>query len=131
MHLSCDIVSKNVRNLEERVENDLESVKKELLFTLEFKYVINNKKDFIKQVLQDNKKLLISKNWGSQTAVNLVFCNVAYIKNKDDLEKAIKDAPREITTILANSVYDGEEKVTTKCISNNLKLLRSKGISVH
>lgn len=83
-----DIVNKNVRLLEIRTENN-EHFKnsKELLFAVEFKYIINNSKNFVNEVKMDNKKLLFAKEYGgAEKVVNLVFCNIKY-HYIDDLKK--------------------------------------------
>ena len=115
---SCeDIVNKNVRNVEERVETDLESVKEELLFAIEFKYVINNNSNFINEVLKDNKKLSFAKEWGAKEAVNLVFCNI------DDsvvfgVKEATLNASDDILAIFVQSYYEDNEKITPKFEAN-------------
>jgi hypothetical protein len=117
---SCeDIVNKNVRFLEERVENNLELVKKELLFAIEFKYVINNNKNFIDEILKDNKKLLFVKKWGAKEAVNLVFCNINgnyIIKAKEETLKA----PDDIHAIFIQSYYRDNEKITPRFEANKI-----------
>jgi len=116
---SCeDIVNKNVRLLEERIENDLEFVRNELLFAIEFKYVINNSRNFIDEVLKDNKKLSFAKKSGAREAINLVFCNIegSYVIKK--LKEATLGAPKNILAILVQSYYKNDEKVTPKVVSN-------------
>ncbi len=47
------IINKDVLLLEQRVKKDVESVKKELVYAIEFKYVINNSKMFIDEAMGD------------------------------------------------------------------------------
>ena len=117
---SCeDIVNKNVRNVEERVETDLESVKEELLFAIEFKYVINNNSNFINEVLKDNKKLSFAKEWGAKEAVNLVFCNI-----NDSVVSRVKEATLnasdDILAIFVQSYYEDNVKITPKFEANKV-----------
>lgn len=112
-----DIVNKNVRLLEERVETDLESVKKELLFAIEFKYVINDSKDFVDKIKQDNRKLEFSKHWGAEEAINLVFCN-RFLEEYSEIKKAILNAPKEICTFFIQSYYEEDTKITPKIETN-------------
>ncbi|MBL7117805.1 MAG: hypothetical protein ISS94_03355, partial [Candidatus Syntrophoarchaeum sp.] len=117
---SCeDIVNKNVRFLEERVEDNLESVKNELLFAIEFKYIIKNNKNFINEILKDNKKLLFAKRWGSKEAVNLVFCNIddSYVIK---VKEAILNASGDIHAIFIQSYYKNNKKVTPKIEANKI-----------
>jgi len=59
-----DITNKNVSLVVKRVQNNKDFVNsKELLFAIEFKYVINNSKNFVDEVKMDNKKLLFAKDF--------------------------------------------------------------------
>jgi hypothetical protein len=73
-----DIINKNVSLVIKRAKNNKNFANdKELLFAIEFKYVINNSKNFVNEVKMDNKKLLFAiESGGAAKAVNLVFCNV-------------------------------------------------------
>lgn len=112
-----DIVNKNVRLVEDRVETDLNAVRRELLFAIEFKYVIRNTLDFVSEVLQDNKKLLFAKQWGAIEAVNLVFCNIdsCYVQQVKD---AVQQAPAEIHAYFAQAYYEGNTKQSPSLESN-------------
>jgi len=114
-----DIVNKNVRLLEIRTENNKNFSKiKELLFAFEFKYVINNNHNFIKEVKMDNKKLLFAKQYGgAEEAINLVFCNINYYYI-EDLKKEIATASNEILSILIQSYFENNKKITSKPIEN-------------
>jgi len=113
-----DIVNKNVRLVESRVESDLESVCRELLFAIEFKFMINNTLTFVREVQQDNKKLLFAKRWGATEAVNLVCCNIEgpYVAQVRD---AVKQAPTDIHTFFAQAFYENNQKSSPPTISNN------------
>lgn len=110
-----DIVNKSVKLLEIRTKNNNNFVNsKELLFAIEFKYVINNSRKFIDEVIMDNKKLLFAKDsGGAHEAVNLVFCNVNF-KYEDDLIGVIKKASDEILSVFIQSYYKDGEKITPK-----------------
>jgi hypothetical protein len=111
-----DIVNKSVKLLEIRTKDNKNF--KELLFAIEFKYVINNSKNFVDEVKKDNKKLLFAKEYGSSTeAVNLVFCNVDF-KYKSDLINVIENASDKILSIFIQSYYDNNKKITPKPIEN-------------
>ena len=110
-----DIVNKSVKLLEIRTKNNKNFVNsKELLFAIEFKYVINNSRKFIGEVIMDNKKLLFAKvSGGARKAVNLVFCNVNF-RHEDDLIGVIKKASDEILSVFIQSYYKDGEKITPK-----------------
>ncbi len=116
---SCDdIVNKNVRLLEKRVEKDLDLAKKELLFAIEFKYVVKNNKQYIEEVIADNKKLHFSKLLGAKHAMNLVFCNInsSYVA---DVKKAVIEVPSDIYAVFVQSYYDqNNNKITPKPVVN-------------
>jgi len=107
------IINKDVSLLEERVNKDIESVKKELVYAIEFKYVINSSKKFINEVKGDNKKLLFSTRWGAKHAVNLVFCNIKDSKNVEAVREEVKRAPTEIDAFFVQSWYDDDGKKHT------------------
>lgn len=114
-----DIVNKNVRLLEIRTENN-EHFKnsKELLFAVEFKYIINNSKNFVNEVKMDNKKLLFAKEYGgAEKVVNLVFCNIKY-HYIDDLKKEIQSANDKILSIFVQSYFDEKKKETPRPLMN-------------
>jgi len=111
-----DIVNKSVKLLEIRTKNNKNF--NELLFAIEFKYVINNSKNFVDEVKKDNKKLLFAKEYGSSTeAVNLVFCNVDF-KYKSELINVIKNASDKILSVFIQSYYDNNKKITPRPIMN-------------
>ena len=111
-----DIVNKSVKLLEIRSKDNKNF--NELLFAIEFKYVINNSKKFVDEVKMDNKKLLFAKDFGGAIeAVNLVFCNVDF-KYKKDLISVIGNASDKILSIFIQSYYKDGEKRTPKPIMN-------------
>ena len=114
-----DIVNKSVKLLEIRTKNNKYFVKsKELLFAIEFKYVINNSEKFVDEVKMDNKKLLFAKDFGGAVeAVNLVFCNVDF-KYEDGLISVIKNASDKILSVFIQSYYKKREKSTQGPIMN-------------
>jgi len=107
------IINKDVGFLEQRVNDDIKSVKKELIYAIEFKYVINNSKQFIDEVKADNKKLLFSTRWGARHAVNLVFCNIKDSRNVEAVREEVKKAPKEINSYFIQSWYDNNGKKHT------------------
>lgn len=113
-----DIVNKNVRLVKSRVETDLDSVKKELLFAIEFKYVINDSKNYIDEIKKDNRKLEFSKQWGAKEAINLVFCNIRLNKNDKEIKKSVLEASNEIRAYFIQSYYLGDNKIPQKIIKN-------------
>jgi len=105
-----DIVNKNVRNLEERFDTS----DKELLFAIEFKYVINSSRHFVDEVEKDNKKLQFALTAGANNAVNLVFCNTKP-KYEPAFRAATLGAPAGVTAIFIQSYYDpGRDKDAKK-----------------
>lgn len=107
-----DIVNKSVKLLEIRSKDNKNF--NELLFAIEFKYVINNSKKFVDEVKMDNKKLLFAKEYGSSAkAVNLVFCNVDF-KYKSELINVIKNASDKILSIFIQSYYKEGKKIPLK-----------------
>ncbi len=110
-----DIVNKSVKLLEIRTKNNKNFVNsKELLFAIEFKYVINNSKKFIDEVKMDNKKLLFAKGFGgAYKAVNLVFCNVNF-KYESELIDVIENASDKILSVFIQSYYEEGKKSTPR-----------------
>ena len=118
-----DITNKNVSLVVKRVQNNKDFVNsKELLFAIEFKYVINNSKNFVDEVKMDNKKLLFAKDfWGVYEAVNLVFCNVNPTKYIGRIITEVQNADKNILSIFIHSYYEEREKRTPKPIMNKKK----------
>jgi hypothetical protein len=112
-----DVVNKNIQLLLKRTENSAaRNYGKELLFTVEFKYIINNSKNFVDEIKKDSKKLEISEKDQSELGVNLVFCNV-----KPHYEKSIEEAVQKskVITLFIKSCYqDGSRKDSPKPIAN-------------
>lgn len=110
---SCDdVVNKNVKLLENRIKTNLDLVKKELLFAIEFKYVVRNSKKFIDEVVADNKKLQFSKDWGAKYAINLVCCNIDK-SHVAEIKKAVMEAPNGVCAVFVQSYYDENDKKLT------------------
>ena len=108
---SCeDIVNKNVRLLEKRVNNP-KLDKRELLYAIEFKYIINKNEQYIKSIKADNKKLHFSKKYGSKHAFNLVFCNIHDGEYIEKVKEEIRNAPSNVYVIFVQSYYDKNKKV--------------------
>ncbi len=104
-----DVVNKNIKLLLKRTEGK----GRELLFSVEFKYVINNNKNFVAEILMDNKKLLFSEENQSNCGINLVFCNKADPFYGDKIENAVKNS--KVISIFIHSYYDtGNKKITPK-----------------
>lgn len=112
-----DIVNKNVRLLEDRVTYDLDAVRRELLFAIEFKYVTRNTGQFVSEVIQDNKKLSFAKQWGAAEAVNLVFCNLneSYASQVRD---TVLGAPSDVHAFFAQAYFDEDGRKFQKLESN-------------
>ncbi len=115
-----DITNKNVSLVVKRVQNNKNFVNsKELLFAIEFKYVINNSKNFVDEVKMDNKKLLFAKDFGGvYEAVNLVFCNVSSTKYTGRIIKEVQSADKKILSIFVHSYYKERKKITPKPTMN-------------
>lgn len=97
---------------------------KELLFAVEFKYVINDSKNFMAEVWADNKKLLMAQKTQAIHAVNLVFCDLDLTgtKNLDNIKNEVVNADDQILTVFINSYYDKDnKKITPKPVSNKNK----------
>jgi len=107
------IINKDVSLLEQRVKKDIESVKKELVYAIEFKYVISNSKKFIDEVKADNKKLLFSTRWGAKHAVNLVFCSIKDSKNIEAVREEVKKSSKKIDVYFVQAWYDDDGKKYT------------------
>ncbi|HQO63263.1 MAG TPA: hypothetical protein PK528_06590 [Syntrophorhabdus sp.] len=113
-----EVVNKNIQLLLERTENSVgRKHVKELLFTVEFKYIINNSKNFVDEIIKDNRKLEISEKDQSELGLNLVFCNV-----KPHYEQRIRhDAVQKsrVINIFINSYYqEGNHKITPRPVAN-------------
>jgi len=111
-----DIINKNISLLIKRVQNNKNFVNnKELLFAIEFKYVINNSRKFINEVIMDNKKLLFAKvSGGAHEAVNLVFCNVDTTKYTGRIISEVRNADKKILSIFTHSYYEDGKKIPLK-----------------
>jgi len=115
-----DIINKNISLLIKRVQNNKNFKKsKELLFAIEFKYVINNSKKFVDEVKMDNKKLLFAiDSGGAHKAVNLVFCNVSSTKYTGRIISEVQSADKEILSIFIHPYCKGGQKNTPGPITN-------------
>jgi len=104
-----DVLNKNIQLLLKRTENSTaRNYGKELLFTVEFKYIINNSKNFVDEIIKDSKKLEISEKDQSELGVNLLFCNV-----NPHYEQCIHEAVQrsKVITLFIKSCYqDGSCK---------------------
>lgn len=109
-----DIVNKNVRDLEKRSD----AYGDELLFAVEFKYVINSSRVFDSEIRKDNKKLEFALKHGAKNVVNLVFCNTAPRYEADFIE-AVKSASDGVNALFVQSYYDSKGvKVTPSPVGN-------------
>jgi hypothetical protein len=119
-----DIINKNVSLAIKRAQNNKYFVtSKELLFAMEFKYVINNSKNFVDEVKMDNKKLLFAIDFGGVCeAVNLIFCNVNSTKYTGRIIKEVQNADKKILSIFIHSYYKKGEKIQPpKLIMNKIE----------
>ena len=114
-----DVVNKDVVLVQDRIETNLEAVRRELLFAVEFKFVTRNTISFVTEVLQDNKKLSFAKQWGAVEVVNLVFCNIqdtaSYVSQ---IQKAVTEAPKDLHAFFVHAFYKNGQKQSPKLISN-------------
>jgi hypothetical protein len=95
------IVNKNVRDLESRHD----PVAEELLFAVEFKYVINSSIAWENEILRDNQKLLFAKRCNVKNVVNLVFCNTKP-SYQQQFEDAVRRAAPGVCAVFIQSYYD-------------------------
>jgi len=102
-----DIVNKNVRNLEAREE----SARDELLFAIEYKYIINSSLSFEREIQMDNTKLKFALQSGAMTAVNLVFCNTNP-KHLAFFRDAVLSADPKVISVFVMSYYKENTKRT-------------------
>jgi len=118
-----DIINKNVSLVIKRAKNNKNFIiSKELLFAMEFKYVISNSKNFVDEVKMDNKKLLFAKDFGGVCeAVNLVFCNVNYTKYIEPVITEVQNADKKILSIFIHSYYKEGKKCTPSPIMNKIE----------
>lgn len=117
-----DIINKDVRLVIKRAEKNKNIQEyKELLFAIEFKYVINNSEKFVKEVKMDNKKLLfaLEEFGGAARAANLVFCNVSSAKYIGRIIKEVQDADQKILSIFIRSYYGKDGKIAQDPIIMN------------
>lgn len=113
-----NVINKDVRNVITRRSKNPETFRRELIAAIEFKYVINNSKNFIQAVEKDAKKLSHGRKYQDFEAYNLVFCNRRY-EYLDKLKEKIKEFdPKVVKNLLIISYYDGFKKVTPKPFAN-------------
>jgi hypothetical protein len=96
-----DIVNKHIYDLKERKPID-----DELLFAIEFKYIINSSINFKDEIEKDNKKLEFARKHGNSIhAVNLVFCNTNP-KHIDKFTQSLEYPNMNITTVFIQSYFE-------------------------
>ncbi|MFC1735521.1 hypothetical protein ACFL1X_05350 [Candidatus Hydrogenedentota bacterium] len=111
-----DIVNKDVKLLEKRVSQNPDSVRSELLFAMEFKFVTRNSRQFWHEIAADTRKLQFAKEHQAKNAVNLVFTKLddekTYIPK---IAKSVSDDESDVMTVFVSSYYDeNSRKVTNK-----------------
>jgi hypothetical protein len=107
-----DIVNKDIKLVIHRKNNNRNINIKELLFAIEFKYVIRNTKQFADEVKMDNKKLLFAvNNGGSAKAINLIFCNIESKKCKERIINVMKNANKKVLSIFTQCYYKDGLKI--------------------
>ncbi|MCW4016975.1 MAG: hypothetical protein NWF06_11450 [Candidatus Bathyarchaeota archaeon] len=111
-----NVVNKNVRDVEARSRNE-DKFRNELVAAIELKYVINNKKQFIKEVKKDIEKLSLAQNRQNFEAYVIVFCNHKY-RYLDDLKQVIIKKDQKVKRLLVISYYTKSGKVTPKPMTN-------------
>lgn len=123
-----NVVNKDVLDVEERSKSR-ERFRKELIAVIEFKYVINNSKNFVTLVEKDTIKLSHGLKYQDFEAYNLVFCNLKYHYAKD-LEEEIRTfeyqtgakGKHRIRKLLVRSYFEGPIKVAPKPLTNGWKI---------
>ena len=110
-----NIENKSIRETERRSKN--KKFENELLSAIELKYVVNNNRQFVKEVEKDTKKLVIGLKYQSFEAYNLVFCNTQY-HYIDELTKLVENTTPSIKIMLVRSHYANDKKSTPKPITN-------------
>lgn len=113
-----DIVNKNVRDLENRTLINEYSMQDELLFALEFKYIIANSKSYINGIKEDIRKLQYSHNRGVVEAINLVFCNTNDNKTVTEVKDIIASTNGFIYTAFIQAYFHNGQKQSPKVIKN-------------
>lgn len=116
---SEEIINKEINLLLKRVASNPEAAKKELLYAVEFKYVISNKTQYIDEMLKDNQKLKFALNSQAQYVLNLVFCN-KHTKLENKIETAMIND--DVPVIFVNSYYMDNGKKTTPMPILNKKM---------
>lgn len=96
------------------MESGGQRIKDELLFAIEFKYVIRNTKGFVEQVHKDNRKLEWARDWGVKQPINLVFCNIAEKTHVNEIQELIRTASKRIVAVFVQSYYDKDNRKHTK-----------------
>lgn len=117
-----DIINKDIKLVIQREKSNKNFNIKELLFAIEFKYIINNSEKFVKEVKMDNKKLLFAINkGGAAKAINLVFCNVNSTKYTGRIIREIKSTDKKILSVFIHSYYKEGGKCTPSPIMNKIE----------
>ena len=113
------VINKDIRDAEERAR-DRERFRNELTAVVEFKYVINNSKDFIRSVEKDIIKLTHGLRYQDFDAYNLVFCNLNYhyLDGLKEVIKATGYSESRVRSLLAVSYIEGSRKVTPRPLTN-------------
>lgn len=100
------------------INKSIKNAVSSLLFAMEFKYIIKNSKDFIRQVKSDNDKLLTALSKGQATeAVNLVFANDNYDCVKS-IESIIETYDKRVKVILIKTEFKNTDKTNFKILTN-------------
>lgn len=127
------IINKNIDDTKERFNGSKDNLKDELLFAIEFKYIISRSKNWVEQVEIDNQKLENARNYGAMKTINLVFCNIDYnyTANKKKLFEEIINPNYKTNTILVESYYDENtnKKITPKPLSNKPDVFNNHNIT--
>jgi len=124
------IINKNINDAKSRYNGNIKNFDGELLFAIEFKYIISNSKNWIEQVKIDNKKLEFALKYGAEEAINLVFCNNNY-HHINDLKNAISSSPPRVKTVLIQTYFDKNTdiKELPRLLSNNQIEFEKNGIT--
>ena len=94
-----EVRNKDIAELRARRDRGADT-SSELLFAIEFKYMIRDNANYIAEVIKDNHKLRMAKRLQAKHAINLVFCDGDF-SHTEKVRSATKNASDEIISILS------------------------------
>jgi hypothetical protein len=102
--------------VEERSKH-VENFRKEIIAVIEFKYIINNSKNYIAEFEKDATKLSLGRKYQDFEAYNLAFCNHKYFY-LDELKNKVEKTSPEVISMLVRSYFEGYKKIAHKVVAN-------------